>query len=89
MAACTTVIDSTPTIVLASRDSGQGGAEAQAMSHYLTSVILERTGDFKGAIEELRKAADLYPLSEVIQLKLLTAYIQLEDYDNASVMMLR
>ena len=88
LAACTTVGVSTPS-VLASRDSGQGGAEAQAISHYLTSVILERTGDFEGAIEELRRAADLYPLSEAIQLKLLSAYIQLEDYDNASVMMLR
>ena len=60
--------------------------DAETISHFLTSVVLERTGKFSEAVEELRKAADLNPESESLQRELLRAYFQMQDFDNALIM---
>ena len=59
---------------------------ADTISHFLTSVILERTGKYPEAVEELRKAADLNPESASLQRELLRVYFQMQDFDNALIM---
>lgn len=59
---------------------------AESISHYLSSVIYERTGKIDSAIDELRKAADIAPESTELTVKLLGAYYLSEDYENAAVM---
>ena len=58
----------------------------QAISHYLTSILHQRMGQFQDAIGELRAAADLAPDSMPLQIKLLGAYYVNQDYENARVM---
>lgn len=59
---------------------------AEAMNHYLASVVYQRTGQIEKAIEELRKAADLAPGSTELTVRLLGAYYVNEDYANAAEM---
>lgn len=75
----------------ASNDAGKPGAltkeqRAEAMSHYLASVIYERQGEIANAIEELRKAADIAAGSQELVVRLLGAYYVNEDYENAAAM---
>ncbi len=56
---------------------------AEALSHYLSSLIYEQTGDIPAAIKELQQAVDLNPSPELI-VKLLGAYYVNEDYENAA-----
>lgn len=60
--------------------------DAETISHFLTSVVLERTGKYPEAVEELRKAADLNPESASLQRELLRIYFQIQDFDNALIM---
>ncbi len=58
---------------------------AAAISHYLTSIIYEQSGRIPEAIEELRKAVDINPSTDLV-VKLLGAYYVNEDYENAAAM---
>ena len=60
--------------------------EARAMNHYLAFLLYQRTNQPVKALEELRSAADLSPESGWLQERLLAAYYQREDYENAAVM---
>ncbi len=60
--------------------------KGEALNHYLTSVILMNTGDYEGAIEEMRAAADLTPNAESLQVRLLAMYYRDQDYENAATM---
>lgn len=59
---------------------------SDSLTHYLTSVIFERSGDYDRALEALRAAADLAPDMLDLQVRLLASYYRNEDYDNAAVM---
>ena len=59
--------------------------QAAAVSHYLASIVYEQTGRIPEAIEELRKAIEINPSTELI-VKLLGAYYVNEDYENAAAM---
>lgn len=64
----------------------QRDERSRSITHYLTSVIHARTGEYDKAIAELRKAADTVPESSRLQLQLLPIYYQNEDYENAALM---
>ena len=56
---------------------------ARALTHYMSSLIYEQTGDIPAAIEELQKAVNINPSPELV-VKLLGAYYVNEDYENAA-----
>ena len=58
-------------------------SEAEAYTHFLAGVILEREGKSDAAIDEYQKAADLMPESYELNWRLLRTYIDLSDYANA------
>ncbi|MCC6796621.1 MAG: tetratricopeptide repeat protein [Candidatus Hydrogenedentes bacterium] len=62
--------------------SGQT-SEADAYTHFLAGVVLERQGKSEAAIEEYQKAADLMPDSYELNWRLLRTYIDSTDYVNA------
>lgn len=66
--------------------SGSKEAKADAMSHYLSSVVHQRLGQLPQAVDELRAAADLAPASSRLVIQLLGAYYLNEDYENAATM---
>ncbi len=65
--------------------SGHLGVDDQgkAISHYLTSIIQERTGNYREALRELRRAADLAPDAEELQIRLISAYFFMQRYGDA------
>lgn len=74
----------TPQAVDARTSSKKG--QADAMSHYLSSVVHQRLGQMPKAVEQLRQAADLAPASSRLVIQLLGAYYLNEDYENAATM---
>jgi tetratricopeptide (TPR) repeat protein len=68
------------------RSEASAFAKGEALNHYLTSVILMNTGNYEGAIAEMRMAADLTPDAESLQVRLLAMYYRDKDYENAAVM---
>lgn len=69
----------------AAHAQGAGNVEfnKEAMSHYMASLIYERTGNYPKALEELQKAAELAPNARPIVLRLLSVYYAMRDFDNA------
>lgn len=61
-------------------------ADAQAMGHYLAAAMLERQGRFEEAVTELRKSSDAAPKSPSLSIKLVFAYLRLNDLENARIM---
>lgn len=57
--------------------------EADAYTHFLAGVILERQGKSEAAIDEYQKAADLMPESYELNWRLLRAYIDSSEYAKA------
>jgi len=66
-------------------DRGKGSKDERnaAVSHYLSSLIYEQTGQLPEAIQELEKAVELNPSTELL-VKLLGSYYVNEDYENAA-----
>ena len=60
--------------------------EAQGMAHYLAAAMLERQGKFEDAVAEIRKASDASPASPSLSVKLVFAYLRLNDIENARIM---
>ncbi len=57
--------------------------DAEAYTHFLAGVILEREGKSEAAIDEYQKAADLMPDSYELNWRLLRTYIDSTDYASA------
>ncbi|NUM55970.1 MAG: tetratricopeptide repeat protein [Candidatus Hydrogenedentes bacterium] len=57
--------------------------EADAYTHFLAGVILERQGKAEAAIDEYQKAADLMPESYELNWRLLRTYIDSNEYAKA------
>ncbi|MDQ1255745.1 MAG: Tetratricopeptide repeat protein, partial [Candidatus Hydrogenedentes bacterium] len=59
---------------------------AQSYSHYLTAMLYERQGRYGDSLMELRKASDLEPEAVAPIVKLIQAYLRMQDDANARVM---
>ena len=60
--------------------------KAQAMNHYLKSVVGLKRGQYPEAIKNLRKSSDIDKQSPRIQMRLLAIYYRDGDYANAAIM---
>ena len=80
--------DNAPSIAAADRPPTLVDAsdQSEAITHYLSSMVYQRTGQIEEAIRELRRAADLSPGSTNLQVRLLGAYFVNEDFENAATM---
>ena len=64
-------------------DYAQADSEAEAYTHFLAGVILEREGKTEAAVDEYQKAADLLPNSYELNWRLLKTYIDSTEYAKA------
>lgn len=61
----------------------EASERAQAYAHYITALIEERRGNAQKALDEMNLAATLDPEATAPTLRLIRAYLQRQDFENA------
>lgn len=60
--------------------------QAKAFSHYISSMVYEREGDYDRAVEELELVPEYDPEAVTPTLRIIRNHLRRQDYDNALVM---